>query len=226
MTFYDRTEAGELLADRLEKYSGEDVVVYALPRGGVVLGLEIARRLCAPLDLVIPRKIGHPLHPEYAICAITEDGYLICNQEEAARHDTDWLKRSILAEHKEAQRRRQLYMSGRENVSVEGKVAIVVDDGIATGLTMMAAIEDLKDRRPSKIVLAVPVIPADTIPQLRRRVNEIVAVEVPKHYRGAVGSYYRDFDQVEDDEVIRLLDTLDGDGAEEESRSAGKFAPL
>jgi predicted phosphoribosyltransferase len=208
MRFEDRIEAGRLLAERLQKYRNQPTVVYALPRGGVVMGAEIAQRLGAPLDLVIPRKVGHPSNPEYAVCAITEDGQLFCNQAEADRLGEAWLKQAAAKEQAEARRRRQLYLDGRPPVPVEGKTAIIVDDGVATGLTMLAAIQEVKARRPARIVVAVPVIPADIAAQLAEEVDEIVALDIPEYYRGSVGSYYREFNQVEDEEVIELMDSL------------------
>lgn len=206
--FPDRKEAGQRLAEVLEKYNGEQVVVYALPRGGVALGSEIAKRLGAPLDLVIPRKIGHPTHPEYAICAVTEDGYLVCNQEEVARVDPEWLKAEVKKEQAEAKRRRLRYLEGRPEVSAEGKVAIITDDGVATGLTILAAIQEIKKRNPAKVVLAVPVLPRDIADTLEEQVDELAALDIPDNYKGSVGAYYGEFKQVEDEEVIRLLDSL------------------
>jgi putative phosphoribosyl transferase len=208
MRFRNRREAGLLLAEKLEKYKDEDVVVYALPRGGVEVGVEVARHLEAPLDLLIPRKIGHPEQPEYAVCALTEDGYLICNQDELERLDKKWLNAEVEKEKLEAKRRRQLYLKGRPPVPVEGKTAIVVDDGVATGLTVLAAVHEVRQRGPSKLVLAMPVLPRDIAELLRNRVDEMEVLDIPKTYLGAVGAYYDDFDQVEDDEVIRLMEEV------------------
>jgi putative phosphoribosyl transferase len=158
------------------------------------------------VDLVIPRKIGHPLNPEYAICAVTEDGYLVCNEREAAALDPAWLRQAIADEQNEARRRRLLYLSKRPPVPAEGKVAIIADDGVATGLTVLAAIKEVRGRHPAKIVLAVSVIPADVARRLRREVDDIVALDIPARFLGFIGAYYDEFDQVEDDEVIRLLD--------------------
>lgn len=210
MRYRDRGEAGQLLAKKLDKYKDDDVVVYALPRGGVVLGVEIAKYLDAPLDLVIPRKIGHPSYSEYAVCAITEDGHLICNPEEYDQLDSSWLKDAAETEQKEAKRRRRHYMRGRPSTAAKGKLAIIVDDGIATGLTMMAAIEDVKAKQPGKIVLAIPVVPMDIAKQLSQKADELIALDVAKNYLGSVGSYYHMFDQVEDAEVIKLMDSLSG----------------
>jgi predicted phosphoribosyltransferase len=208
MRFRNRKEAGQLLAEALDKYKGQQAVVYALPRGGVELGVEIAKRLKAPLDLIIPRKIGHPAHPEYAICAVTEDGYLVCNQDEIANLDPEWLKIAVLKEQEEAKRRRLRYMAHAADVSAKDKTAIITDDGVATGLTMLAAINEVKDRHPSKIVLAVPVLPRDIARQLEKEVDELVALEIPEDYKGSVGAYYDQFEQLEDQQVIHLLNSL------------------
>lgn len=205
MFFRDRVDAGHQLASALDEYRGQEVVVYALPRGGVVLGVEVAKSLHAPLDLLITRKIGHPLAPEYAICAISEVGGLICNEEERARVDPRWLEVAIARERQEALRRRDRYLQGRHPISVEGKVAILVDDGIATGLTMRAAIDEVKRRHPRQVVVAIPVIPKETAAVLRREADRVIALDIPEMFLGAIGAYYEDFWPIEDEEVLRLL---------------------
>src|SRR4249920_73380 len=140
--FLDRVDAGKKLARALWPYKGEPLVIYALPRGGVVLGVEVARALEAPLDLIVVRKIGHPFQPEYAIGAVAEDGYVVTNPDEVSALDKDWLDRATAAELKEARRRRTLFLQGRAPVAVRDKIAIIVDDGLATGLSMSAAIHE------------------------------------------------------------------------------------
>ena len=205
MHFKDRTEAGQLLAEKLVKFRGMDGVVYALPRGGVPVAAEVALALNMPLDLLIPRKIGHPLNPEYAICAVGEGGETVCNELEASRVDPEWLKTTVEREQAEAHRRRQQYLAGQAPFPVSGKVAIIVDDGIATGLTMRAAIRDIKQRKPLQIIIAIPVSPADTAARLSQEVDEVVALDIPKFYLGAVGAYYNDFSQTTDEEVKAIL---------------------
>lgn len=205
MRFRDRREAGQKLAQTLVRYRGREGIIYPLPRGGVMLGVEIARALGMPLDLVIPRKIGHPYNPEYAICAVTEHGAPICNEREVAQVDPEWFRKRVEAERREARRRRELYLAGRAPLPAEGKIAIVVDDGIATGLTMRAAIQDVKQRRPARVIVAIPVAPKDTTDRLAREVDEVAALDVSDFYLGAVGAYYDDFPQLTDDEVILLL---------------------
>jgi ribose-phosphate pyrophosphokinase len=211
MRFRDRRDAGTQLGRLLAPYAGPLTVVYALPRGGVVLGAVVAEMLGAPLDVVIARKVGHPMNPEYALCAVTEHGQPVCNPHEVEAVDPAWLETATTREREEAARRRARYLGTRPSISAEGKVAILVDDGIATGLTMRAAIRDIWRQHPSKVVVAVPVIPAETAVVLREEADEVVAVEVVTDFFGAVGMYYDDFRQVEDDEVICLLRCGDDD---------------
>lgn len=211
MHFRDRTDAGRRLAQALMKYQNQDGVVYALPRGGVVLGAEVARALGMPLDLLIPRKVGHPLQPEYAICAVVENGEMVCNQREVARVDPEWFRREVKAERDEAARRRVLYLGGREPVPAAGKTAIIVDDGIATGLTMEVSIRDARRRGPARLVVAVPVAPPETAERMSREVDEFIVLDPSPYYLGAVGAYYDYFSQVTDDEVIALLRSVTAD---------------
>lgn len=205
MRFKNRTEAGQLLAEKLAQYKGQPGVVLPLPRGGVPLGIEIARRLDMDLDLVIPRKVGHPYSPEFAIAAVGETGEPVINQVEVARVDRQWFEQEIARQREEARRRRSLYVSGKEPIPVKDKIAILVDDGVATGLTMKAAIQDVKARQPKKIVVAIPVVPADTASVLQGMIDELVALDVDPYYLGSVGAYYEDFHQVSDEEVVSSL---------------------
>jgi putative phosphoribosyl transferase len=203
--FLNRTDAGRQLAQALVRYRGQEVVVYALPRGGVVLGVEVAQTIGAPLDLIVVRKIGHPLQSEYAVAAVAEDGYVVSNSSESVTSDSLWFARATAAELNEARRRRRLFLEGRPSIPVIGKIAIIVDDGLATGLTMLAAIHEIRKRGPKKVIVAVPVGAADTIDVLRHEADEVVALYVPDGWFGAIGSFYQNFDQVSDEEVIALL---------------------
>ena len=216
MRFRDRADAGKKLAQALKKYQGQNGVVYALPRGGVVLGAEVASALGMPLDLLIPRKIGHPLQPEYAIGAVVESGEMVSNQREVARVDPQWFRQEVEAERQEARRRRELYLGGREPAPVEGKTAIIVDDGIATGLTMEASIREVRRRKPGHLVVAVPVAPPDTVERMSREVDEFVVLDRSPYYLGAVGAYYDSFYQVTDEEVVALLRLVVPDGRAKE----------
>ena len=208
MYFKDRRDAGRLLAQLLAKYKDEDVVVYALPRGGVVLAEEIANLLNAPLDLVLAHKIGHPHQPEYAIAAISESGNIIGNPQELQPLGDAWLETEKKLQMDEIKRKRLSYLKGKKEIPVKGKIAIIVDDGIATGLTMQAGIIELKDRHPKKIIAAVPVSPRITADMIRMMVDELVTVIIPddSKFLGSVGAYYDKFGQVEDSEVIEILD--------------------
>lgn len=207
MQFKDRTEGGQLLAKKLEQYRNKDVVVYALPRGGVVTALEIAKYLHAPLDLIITRKIGHPHQQEYAIAATAENGHVIGTQRELNSVDEGWLRDEIEQQRLEAKRRREKYLRGKVAIPVEGKIAILVDDGVATGLTMRVGIMELKHRHPQKIVVAIPVVPKSTAEVLKNEAGELVALAIPpdEQFLGSVGAYYGEFSPVEDEEVIAIL---------------------
>nr|WP_320025021.1 phosphoribosyltransferase family protein [uncultured Acetobacterium sp.] len=209
MLFKNRKDAGIKLANALEKYKREDVIVLALPRGGVILGVEIAKMLDAPLDILSTKKIGHPMNSEYAICAITEDGDPICNSAEVKHIDPVWLAGEIEKVRNEIKRRREIFLGGRALYSVEGKTVIIADDGIATGLTMIAAIDEIKKRNPKRLVIAIPVTPYDTAKKLNSMVDELVSLDIDANYRGAVGAYYEDFTQVEDSEVISILNAFE-----------------
>ena len=207
MRFKNRSDAGRKLAEKLAAYGGEDAVVYALPRGGVVLGYEIARKLAAPLDLIIPRKIGHPSNPEYAIGVVVEDGHTLFGEQERLGVDAEWMSREIEKERQEAHRRRSAYLKRREPISTKGKTAIVVDDGAATGLSLLLAIREIKEhQKPRRLIAALPVAPADTAGKIKKEVDELVALYVPSLFFGAVGAYYKEFGQVEDAEVVALME--------------------
>lgn len=208
MIFRDRKDAGARLAEALEKYKEEDAVLLALPRGGVVLGAEIAKRLDLKLDLIIAKKIGHPTNPEYAICAIAEDGPPVCNLAEVKNIDARWLAEEIILARNEIKRRRQKYLGEIRPYSVKGKTVIIVDDGVATGITMLAAIDELKQHSPKRIVVAIPVTPFDTAQKLKEIADDLVSLFIDETYLGAVGAYYEDFRQVEDSEVISLLKSV------------------
>ena len=208
MIFEDRRDAGIQLAHALLRFQDRDPVVLALPRGGVPVAFEVARALDAPLDLVLVRKIGTPMQPELAAAAVVDGGAmeLVRNEDviEAARIPDSWLREQAVRELEEIERRRRLYLGGRARVPIEGKTAIVVDDGIATGATMRAALRAVRRRHPKQLVLAVPVAPEETVVALRAEVDEVVCLATPRPF-GAIGYFYRDFRQLEDDEVRDLL---------------------
>lgn len=203
--FQNRADAGKKLAELLKRYTNGNAVIYALPRGGVVTGYEIAKNLNLPLDLIITRKIGHPFSEEYAICAIAEDGDYICNEAEKRNVEDSWFKAKALDERAEARRRRETYLVSGAHISGKGKIAILVDDGAATGLTMKLAIKEAKHDAPARIVVAVPVLPKELALELKREIDELVAIGEDEDYLGAVGAYYDEFPQIEDKEVVKLM---------------------
>jgi len=207
MIFTNRIDAGKRLASALISYKTQNVVVYALPRGGVVPGAEVARALDAPLDLVIVRKIGHPYAPEYAIGAVAEDGHKVMNRDELNTIDQQWFQDAARAEQEEARRRRKVYMRGRSSIPAKGKIAILVDDGLATGMTMFLAIEEVRHFKPRKIVVAVPVAPPEAIEELKNFADEVIALRICPDF-AAIGSFYLNFNQVSDEEVIELMDSV------------------
>lgn len=206
MRFIDRTEAGELLAAKLQKFVTDNTVIYALPRGGVETAAAAARLLDVPLDLIIARKIGHPASPEYAIGAVTETGPAVWNEAERTSVDRTWLRQAEATERSEAKRRRQVYLAGRKPISASGKVAVLVDDGIATGYTMQAAVAAIIKQRPTKVIVAVPCAPRETINSLLDQgIDDCIVLTDPDAYLGAVSPYYANFPQLSDKEVIDLL---------------------
>ncbi|MDD3765260.1 MAG: phosphoribosyltransferase family protein [Nevskiales bacterium] len=216
MRFHNRRHAGQALAVALGPYLAEPAVVYALPRGGVPLGVEVALAHRLPLELMIVRKIGHPWQPEYALCAVSEGGQLVCNEAERRQAGESWLQERIAAERAEALRRRQHYCDGRPRRSAEGRCAIVVDDGIATGLSMEAAVLELKQERPQRIIVAVAVAPSETAARFSDLVDAFVTAYLPEVFEGAVGNYYDDFTQLSDAAVIdelRRMSLTSGPGA-------------
>lgn len=209
MLFADRREAGERLAAALVRFKTQRPVVLALPRGGVPVGFEIAKRLEAPLDVVLVRKIGHPVSPELAVGAIADGPRLEIFIDDKAVAELDvsesYLEAEIARQSYEIDHRRRLYFKNRAPIDIRQCTALVVDDGIATGATMRAALRAVRRRAPAKLVLAVPVAPSSTLESLRREVDEIVCLAAPEDF-GAVGLFYADFRPVEDSAVIDLLD--------------------
>lgn len=203
--FKDRGDAGRQLARKLLKYKDKNPVVLALPRGGVVLGDVVAKKLECPLDLIITRKIGHPYNPEYAIAAVSISGEVVENRAETDAVDQRWFEEKKLKQILEAKRRQEAYLKGRKPLDLKDKTAIIVDDGIATGLTMMAAIKEVRLKNPMQIIVTVPVIPFDTYEILLKLVDEVVAISMPDDFLGSVGAYYKNFPQVSDDEVVNIL---------------------
>jgi erythromycin esterase-like protein/predicted phosphoribosyltransferase len=205
--FQNRTEAGRLLAERLQDYAGrDDVVVLALPRGGVPVGVEIARALNAPLDVFVVRKLGVPGAEEFAFGAIASGGIRVLNQPlvESLALPSDWLEAITEKEMRELERRERSYRGDRPPPDVAGRTVILVDDGLATGATMTAAVLALRQERPAQVVVAVPVADPEVCADLQAHADEVVCLMTPQPL-GAVGSWYDDFSQLSDDDVLRLL---------------------
>lgn len=208
MSFQDRADAGRQLARALAGYKGQQPVVLALPRGGVSVAAEVATALDAPLDVILVRKIGVPFQPELAMGAVVDgDEPLVVRNEAVVRHagiGEAAFQAVCDSELAEIERRRQRYLGGRERIEVAGRSAIVIDDGIATGATMRAALRATRLRKPKKLILAVPVAPTDSLVAMRREADEIVCIEAHADL-GAIGYYYSDFRAVPDEAVIALL---------------------
>jgi putative phosphoribosyl transferase len=211
--FADRTDAGNRLAEAVAAKGYADPVLLALPRGGVPVAAIVAERLGCPLDLVLVRKIGAPGHEELAVAAVADgpreatDRHVAVNQDVLAQlgRDRGWVDARADEQMAEIRRRRRAYLGERRPVSVAGKTAIVVDDGIATGATTRVALQAVREADPARLVLAVPVAPPDTVAALREVCDEVVCLETPASF-GAIGLFYDDFHQVPDEEVIAALD--------------------
>ena len=205
--FANRTEAGRQLAEKLEKYVGrDDVIVLGLPRGGVPVAYEVAKRLRAPLDVFIVRKLGVPGFEELAAGAIASGGVRVLNQDvvRAIPYAEEAIEAVTAKETTELERREQIYREGRPAPELKGRIVILVDDGLATGATMRAAVKALKQRGAAKIVVAVPVGPPDTCRELAEEADETICLSAPAFFQ-AVGQHYEDFSQTSDEDVRELL---------------------
>ena len=205
--FRDREDAGRRLAKRLARYQGENPVIFALPRGGVPIGYEVAHALKTPLDVFIARKLGAPNQPELGIGAVAQDGTLVLNERivEAIGVSKEYVRCIAVEEIEEAQRRLKLFRGERPEPEVRERTAILVDDGIATGVTTWAAIVALRRRDPRRLVLAVPVCAAQPAESLRGEVDKLICLEAPSDLM-AISIWYQHFEQTSDEEVIELLE--------------------
>lgn len=205
--FKNREEAGRKLASALMEFKGKDVVVLGIPRGGVVVANEVAKALGAPLDVVVTRKIEAPGEPEYALGAVTQEGEVIMDRQaaESLGASPAYLDDQVRKKKEEVKERMQRLRGDVPYPQLEGKVVVIVDDGIATGSSVSAAVMSVKKRKPKEVIVAVPVAPADAVEMLAGEGARVVCLETPGPFL-AIGEFYGDFDQVEDSVVKRILD--------------------
>lgn len=204
MKFKNRDEAGQILAVRLQKYKDPNTIVLAIPRGGVPIGYIVAKSLNAPLDLVLSKKIGHPTHKEYAIGAVTLNNRVL---SEAAKHiSSEYIDLETARIREKLKNKFKEYYGDKKPLKLQGKIIIIVDDGIATGNTILSTIQMLYEEKPQKIVVAIPVTSSSALMKLESSslIDEVVCLLLPEYFR-AVGQFYEDFDQVTDEEVKKLL---------------------
>ncbi|UCC77331.1 MAG: phosphoribosyltransferase [Anaerolineales bacterium] len=208
MQFRDRREAGQLLAEELSSLRGtQDLIILGIPRGGVVVAYEVAKALSAPLDVYITRKIGAPFNPELAVGAVASGGTLVLDHDLIARvgASDDYIQTETERQRQEIERRMAAYRGARSAPDLQAKTVILVDDGVATGATVLASLRAIKQHQPARLILAVPVGPPDTIRLLSQEADRVVCLFTPEVF-WAVGSFYSVFDQTTDAEVVQLLE--------------------
>ena len=224
--FRDRKQAGKALAAALKDLVREEVVVLAIPRGGVVVGSEVAESLGAALDVIITRKIGAPGEPEYALGAVTQSGEVILDENavDILHVSEEYLDKEAANQWEEVKDRTKRFRGERPFPSLKGKVVVIVDDGIATGNTVFAALRSVKVQGPKSVVVAVPVGPSETIAKLANEADKVVCLETPEPFF-AIGQFYAEFPQVEDDEVRRILDGHRARRAEPDAKRTASTSP-
>jgi len=205
--FKDQISAGEKLAEKLEEYKKRNAIVLAIPRGGVATGYGLAKKLNFPLDIIVTRKIGAPDNPELAIGAVGETkGSLWLNNDLISQLNVsqEYIDSEIKIQKQEIKRREKVYRQNRTALNLKDKVVILVDDGLATGATMIAAVREIRNFQPEKIIVAVPVAPDDTIEMLKKEADEVISLHTPRLFF-SVGQWYQNFKQYTDKEMIELL---------------------
>ncbi len=210
MYFNDRYDAAMQLAPLLEKYKREKGVVLAVPRGGVPVGYYLAKYLSLPLDLLMTKKLGHPGNQEFAIGAVSLEGSIV---EENKGVSEQYIRDETLRIRQQLRERYKEFMGNKEPVDIKGKIVIVVDDGVATGRTILSTIKILRNKKPEKIVVAVPVASEEAAERIKKEVDDFICPYTPYPFYG-VGNFYDDFTQVEDEEVMKLLNELKADRKE------------
>jgi predicted phosphoribosyltransferase len=221
--FVDRAEAGRSLAEALQVFKGKNAIVLAIPRGGVVVGFEVARALGIPLDVIIPRKIGAPGNPELAIGAVMEDGTIIMNEELTTflQVSEDYIKEEGESQRLEIGRRLRFYRGEIPYPDLKNRVVIIVDDGIATGSTVKAALASIRKKGAKTVVIAVPVCPPSSVQELEKEADHVVCLQSPESFM-AIGQFYENFTQTTDEEVVRLLKLNQHKQASLRATSGGK----
>lgn len=204
--FKNRAEAAKLLAEKLDNYADKDVVVLAIPRGGIEIGSIVAKTLNAPLDIIVPRKIRSPQNSEFAIGALAGENKVYLNEKVINEQgiSKEYLNREIEEQIDEVRRREKLYLKDKAKVEVDGKIVIIVDDGVATGATAIAAIMAIRPRKPNTVIFAAPVASLESRILLEKEADEVIFIETPSNFY-AVGQFYEHFEQVSDEEVDKLL---------------------
>lgn len=202
--FKDRLAAGEMLADALKKFQHEPGIVLAVPRGGVPVAYAVVKKLGLPLELVLTKKIGHPMNKEYAIGAASLTDYFVVPDKEVSQ---DYIDQELIRIRKRLKEMQEIFQGDRKPADPAGKTLIVIDDGMATGNTLLATVRVLRKSNPAKIILAVPVASRQAVAKLSREVDEVIALEIPQEFYG-VGLFYENFDQVSDEEVMYYLESF------------------
>jgi predicted phosphoribosyltransferase len=202
--FHDRIEAGMLLVKKLRKYKTDNCVILGVPRGGIPLAYVVATELDLPLDIILTRKIGHPMNKEYAIGAASLNNYFI---EEEGYVSTEYIKEEVQSVQKRLNEMKLKFKGKQADVKLEGKVVIIVDDGIATGNTLLAAIRLLRESNPAKIIVAVPVASNSAVEKISKEADEVVTIIVPYEFHG-VGQFYESFETINDDQVTEYLNKI------------------